>query len=116
MSNRLDSFRIEQLDDSEIAYASWQLSECDPRIEEIDYDTIDFDTGRVFANYPRWEALERVDACDVRSCRGCASVPGFCACCTYCGAPPNVVCECDQLLLRENDNDRATERALAAGF
>jgi hypothetical protein len=112
----LASFRIEELDDTETAFVSWDLDECDPRIEDIAYYDIDFHTRRVFAEYPRIEALEYVDACDVRACRGCEAPPPYCVCCTACGAPPHIACACDALLYRENDNDRATERALAAGF
>ncbi|MGZ3423131.1 MAG: hypothetical protein ACXVEF_42435 [Polyangiales bacterium] len=110
----MHSFRIEDLDDSEIALVSWDIAECDPRVERVDY--VDIIDGRVFAEYPRWEALERVDACDVRSCRRCCAVPGCCDCCTHCGAPPSTDCDCHALRARSDTYDRDIDRAVAVGW
>lgn len=59
--------------------------------------------GRVLVEMPIDEALEAVDAVDVRACRGCACMPDVCACCVECGAPPTWTgsmwvagCDCHQ--------------------
>jgi hypothetical protein len=112
----MESLRIEELEDSEVAVVSWDLDECDPRVEGVGYYDIDFAKRKVFAEWPRWCALEAVNACDVRACHGCEAMPGCCQCCTDCGAPPLAECLCDHLRRAANDDSYENERAIAVGF